>query len=419
MRRLMPAAMILALSVTGYSYAQKDFSFGTNLLVDNNIFRNYAQQGDVVFMPYADLGYQLTLNDMDNLFFGYGGNFYLFNQLSYRDFSVHRFGVDYNHLWPESRSLIAAGGKVEVRINPSDYSYYNYTSGGFYLNYKTYLRENMMFLVRYNLNGRDFSEFPEFNYSEHIFQLQTNFYLPTRTTLALSSTYYYKNYTTGIQTLDSVFVAPFNSPTGELPAMSMGHGFGRGRAFLLHPDRFGEGFYRYGIREDQFPSTDQLKLGLTVGQNLAEGTGLMLAYFTRINPHNRNRFLSNLGESVLNNEELFDDHYSYIGHEGKVQLTQMLPGQSRLILLFSARQRKFSGRAAMDLEGNLLPGEESRLDRALFFEAEFRKNLALPGSPLLRDLDFTIQFGAGRNRSNDQYYNYKNAYFLMTVGKSF
>ncbi|HUU26315.1 MAG TPA: hypothetical protein VM123_00755 [archaeon] len=442
MRRSLFALLALVLSFTGYSYGQKDLRFGTNMLADDNIYRNYARKGDLIFMPYASLGYGLSSGDFNNFSFGYEGDFFLFRKLSHRDFSVHQLGADYNHLWPESKNLLALGGKVEARFNPADYKYYNYTSGGLYLNYKTYLRENVVLLAGYNLNGKNFSEFSEFNYVENIFAIQTSIFFSTKTTLRLSANYYHKNYTTGISSLDSLYVPSLIIPDteqGEAGQGGMGQGgmgqggFGNGGVgsglrwqgyWQNRPQsqqllELSEGHYWYRIREDEFPSTDQLKLGITVAQNLAEGTGLMVSYAGRINPSSHNRFLANLGESVLNNEELFDDHYSYIGHEGTVQLKQMLPAQSTLTLLFTARQRNFSGRPAMDLEGYYLPGGESRLDKAFLFEAEFAKRISLGSYPLLNDFDFTVQFGAGKNSSNDEYYNYRNTYFLFSMEKAF
>jgi hypothetical protein len=422
MRKAILAIVSLLLLATGHSFAQKDLRVGTNMLADDNIFRNYAGQSDVVFIPYASLGYGVQAWDFDNLYFGYNGEFYLFNQLSHRDFSVHQLGADYNHTWPESQTLLALGGQVETRFNPENYSYYNYTSGGFYANFKRYLKENVMFLARYNLNGKRFNEFPEFNYAEQVLALQTNIYLPTRTTLSVSSTYYHKNYTSSVESLDSTFVNGDDlSQRGPFPRM--GRGMGMGRMFWDWQDpsdpSVAEGFYIYGVRQEQFASTDQLNLGATVAQNLAEGTGLMFGYFARVNPHNRNRFLANLGESVLNNEELFDDHYSYIGHDGKLQLKQLLPGESTLTLLLSARSRKFSGRPAMDLEGNILPGGTSRLDRAVLFQAQFTKRITNGSFEMLNDFNFSVNAGAGKNSSNDEYYDYKSAWFSVAVEKAF
>jgi len=120
MRKITFAVVWLMLSVAGFSYAQKDIRVGTNMLVDDNIFRNYAGQSDVIFIPYASLGYGVEASELGNLYFGYNGEFFLFNRLSHRDFSVHQIGADYNHMWPESQSLLALGGKVETRFNPED-----------------------------------------------------------------------------------------------------------------------------------------------------------------------------------------------------------------------------------------------------------------------------------------------------------
>ncbi len=425
MRRYNLLSIILLLFSAGILPAQKEIGVGTNLLVDNNIFRNHTGQGDLVTIPYADLGYQFNSDQdsesIDAVFLGYSGQFFLFRQMSRRDFSVHRFGTDYNHLWPESRNLLALGGRIETRLNPEDYNYYNYTSGGFYLNHKRYLRENVMMLAGYNLTGKKFSEFPEFNYLENIFSLQTSIFLESRTTLRFISSYYHKNYTSSVSSLDSIFIQP---PAGlEQVRQGMGPPFGMRRWGMIHAgsegEGGGEGFYRYGWREDEFPSTDQVKLELSVAQNLAAGTGLMAGYTARFNPRNRNRFLTNLGESVLNNEELFDDHYSYTGHEGRLQLKQLLPGDSRLTLLLTARRRNFNGRPAMDLEGYYLPGGEDRRDKALLFEAEFRKRLGTGLSEMTNDLELSVGFGLAKNRSNDEYYDYNNSYFIFSLEKAF
>jgi len=203
MKRL-TALSFLLLAVTSVSLrAQTQVKVGSGMLADNNIFRNYAGQGDVVYMPYAVLGYNAQLAPNDNLYLAYDGDFYLFSELNQRDFSVHGAGADYNHLWPESRSVLSAGVRYEGRFNPEDYNYYNYSSGGFYLNFKRYLADDLLLYARYNLNGRSFSEFEEFNYAEHVGSLRLNYSLPTRTTLSFSGTYYFKDYTQMVAVLDS------------------------------------------------------------------------------------------------------------------------------------------------------------------------------------------------------------------------
>ncbi|MBW7997753.1 MAG: hypothetical protein FVQ81_14505 [Candidatus Glassbacteria bacterium] len=407
--------------------AQTQVKVGSGMLIDDNIFRNYSGQGDVIFMPYVALGYSATLTDNDNLYFAYDGDFYLFNELGHRDFSVHAIGADYNHIWPESKMLLSAGTRFEGRINPEDYSYYNYSSGGVYLNLKRYLADNLLMYARYNLNGRSFKEFPEFNYAEQVGSLRLNYSLPSRTTLSVSATYSYKDYTQAVAVLDSNYISP-DDVLDNLQGLP-GQGMGRGRGGLMSSRMQDfldqqvaanpEGFYVYRYGSEKFPSTSQFVLGLSVAQNLAEGTGLMLGYYGRANPSNRNRFLANIGESVLNNEELFDDHYSYVGHEGKVQLKQMLPGESMLTMLLTARTRRYSGRPALDEEGNALPSAESRLDKALVFSVLFTRRLSLGTFSMLENFQLSLQAGVGANNSNDAYYDYDSAWFSMGIEKNF
>ncbi len=422
MNRAFALALLLVLALAGGASAKTDFKVGNWMLADDNIFRNYSGAGDVVFMPYAQLGYVGSVSDFSSLRFGYSGDFYLFNEMSHRDFSVHAGDFGFSRLWPDSNTLLSVGASVESRFNPSDYSYYNYTTGGVYGSFKYYLRDDVMMLARYNLVGKKFKEFDEFNFAEQVFDLRASHFLPSRTTLSVNAAYYNKSYTSDIETLDSTFVTAedITNGTGSMgPMGGRGRGWGMGgRLEDLLPDDF-EGFYRYDVNAERFASTSQLRLGASVAQNVAEGTGLMLSYTARINPHSRNRYLTNLGESVLNNEELFDDHYSYNGHEAKVQLRQLLPGQSTLTLLFTVRSRKYSGRVAYDLEGAPIASGESRLDEALLFSAQFSRTIAAGWMGALESLDVVLQGGAGRNSSNDAYYDYKSAWLSLGVEKGF
>jgi len=427
MARLLPAMALAVILSPGAALPQMDLRVGNNFLVDDNIFRNYYGQSDMVNIPYASLGYQIAPEESSNqVYFGYNGQFYFFNELSRRDFSVHEFGIDYNYLFSNSRDRLALGGNVETRVNPAEYNYYNYTSLGLYANWKKYLREDLMLLAGYNLAGRQFSEFPEFNYVEHVFALQTSWFLPSRTTIQLSGSLYHKNYTTGIQSLDSVYVEPVQAEQVQKTAEKMQmRRRGMGGGWFMNPNMeiteiiVTEGSYWYTVQQAEFPSTDQVRLGLTVAQSLAKGTGLSFSYTARLNPHARNRYLSGLGESVLNNEELFDDHYSYNGHEGRLQVRQVLPWQSDLTAAFTLRRRFFSGRPALDEVGMLLPSGESRLDRAALFELDFTKRIPRSGNRILQGMNFSVSMGAGRNNSNDAYYNYSSLYMMIALEKTF
>ncbi len=418
MNRVFVLLVAGALALAAGASAKTDFKVGNWTLADNNVFRNFSGEGDVVFMPYAQLGYATGITEASSLRFGYSGDFYLFNEMSRRDFSVHSGDFSYNHLWPESNTLFSVGASVETRFNPSDYSYYNYTTGGVYGSFKYYLRDDLMLLARYNLVGKRFKEFTEFNFSEQVFDLRISRFLPSRTTLSMNATYYYKSYTSDVETLDSTFVTA-EDISNRMGSMGGVRGWGmRRRLEIPLPDDF-EGFFRYNVQSERFASTSQFRLGASVAQNVAEGTGLMLAYTARINPQSRNRYLTSLGESVLNNEELFDDHYSYNGHEARVQLRQLLPGQSTLTLRFTVRSRKYSGRPAYDLVGNPVASGRSRLDKAMLFSAQFSRTISTGWLGALESLDVVLQGGAGRNSSNDEYYDYKSAWLSLGVEKGF
>ena len=73
----------------------------------------------------------------------------------------------------------------------------------------------------------------------------------------------------------------------------------------------------------------------------------------------------------------------------------------------------------MDLEGSLLPGGNSRLDRAVLFQAQFTKRISNGSFEMLNDFNFSVNAGSGKNSSNDEYYDYKSAWFSVAVEKAF
>lgn len=437
MKRLCLIAISALMILNANLYAGKDIRVGTNVYLDDNIFRNYSERGDAVYVPYLNLGYGWKASDMDNLYLGYSGELFLFNEMSYRNFSIHGMSFDYNHLWPESQTLLALGGMFETRINREEYNYYDYTEGGIYAGVKRYLRENLTMIARYNLNAKSFDSFSEFNYLEQIFSAQFNWFLPSKTTISFSGRYFYKNYTSSIEYADSQFVessaqlssaSEFLSERAErIAGGRMGPGQGRGpgsgqvvggndgEVVVTDPD----GYYIYGVSTGEFESSDQIALGLSVAQNLAQNTGLKVAYEGRINPHNRNRYLANVGESVLNNEELFDDHYSYNGHEVKVQLKQILPDNSSITALVTSRTRKFSGRLALDLAGYPVGSGESRLDKAALFQLSYMRTLNFSDADWLRAYQLSVQSGYIDNSSNDEYYDYDSLWLSISLEKPF
>lgn len=140
-----------------------------------------------------------------------------------------------------------------------------------------------------------------------------------------------------------------------------------------------------------------------VAQSLGSTAGIYVEGTYRANFLDPPRFAEGTIPGV--DREFFDDHYGYEGPGGRLQFSLLLPLSVRMVLSGLIEERRYSGREALDLDGNPKGGTaEDRRDE--------RYEIGLRGE---FSRDFNRVFPAGLsaaagyvrvwNESNDDLYD--------------
>jgi len=135
----------------------------------------------------------------------------------------------------------------------------------------------------------------------------------------------------------------------------------------------------------------------------------------RVQLENGARYSYDLGElfSYSSEDDLFDDPYSYGGHEIGAALTQLLPWQITAKLGYDYLLKNYDYEA-LDLSGEPLASGDMRKDtRNIFWLSLTKKMLFIRRMQVSFDLYFL------ENDSNDPYFNYDNTVFTFGTGMSF
>ena len=104
----------------------------------------------------------------------------------------------------------------------------------------------------------------------------------------------------------------------------------------------------------------QLNARIKLAQSLGSFTGLQLALRSKVNLAGQSRFSS---DQLYNpDDDLFDDRFSYSGHEYKATIKRLASAGKIVELTARSERRNYTGRPAIDLESFLLESGETRRD---------------------------------------------------------
>ena len=340
---------------------------------DDNVLRLPEPTADVV----TDIGLNLTYHpEKTNLQISFQSNFFRYLQLSERNFSLHTIGLSsYKSFGNDAQHTFYFGSDFDLRINGEDYNYYNYNQ--FYL-YGNLLFNFQSFLLRsgYNFRYRGYSNLPELSNFRHYFFLQFNKSFATRTTLILESDLGYKS---------------FSGQSSEV-IYSTGHG----RRWTNSSTTI----------SSAGPALSHIILLSRISQSLHSKVGFFVQYKKQISLDQQSEFLNNDG--YFQDEELFDDPFSYESDQISSQLTWILPYQMT-IKLFGGKYKKeyISEQAFTSAEDSVgLGGPRSDDGSRLFISFDKKFNL---NKNWLKTITLGLNYNYLINESNSYWYNYKNS----------
>ncbi len=357
--------------------AQVSSSLEVNSAFDDNVFRSPEPTEDFISNLDIDLGYRFNNTNLQIL---YNGNFIFYRNLKERNLSLHQFGINYYRSFgKDDLHTFFIGGNGLIRIDGEEYKEYDFNQLYAYANFRFDL-ESLFLKTGYNFRYRDYSNIPELTNLRHYIFIQANKSFSTRTTFILETDLGYKAFTS--QALYSTYSDDSN------------HGPGR----QIRPSRF-------VTSSSEVPPMGQLILLGRVAQSIYEKMGVFIQYRKQISLSDQ--ITSITGEDFYQDEELFDDPFSYEGQEISTQLTWMMPWSMRLQFGGSLIEKNYvSEQAFVSIDDTVgLGGQRADDQNNLFLNFtktfNFKRNW-------MNSLMFNIYFGYTLNKSNSYWYNYSN-----------
>lgn len=389
---------------------------------DDNMFHNYTASAGA--STDFSLMYGYFPQDR-NWALNYTGSLTSFASYPDRLYSTQSLGASWAlPLGDEGTNSLTFMGVGSFRLDGADYALYDYSQALFSASLRQQLTADLPIFLSYRLRYRNYQNFGELSYLEHVTSLGSMVFFESRTSIRVQADFGFKNY------LNTTFMPSDHGISGAAPSGSAlsvngggngngggnstggggtgwgggGSNDGSGRMSIgdRGPGRGMEGSVEYLIYEE--PSTSQLSTWINIGQGITESTGLSARFLQRWNLTDRGRAFIGGAVDFIGEEELFDDPYSYESSEGTLTLTQVLPWSMKLKAGAYYLHKTYGYPASLD---NSDPAAPSRTDDRMGGWLSLSKSLA--GNWLLFDgLELTFGYVFLRNQSNTTYYDFSS-----------
>lgn len=381
--------ILISLVLSNFVYAQFSPNLEISTYYDDNLFRSPYELNDLVSDIDLKLNYQIPNS---NLHLYYNPDIILFNNYSERNFSLHGIGLSYfKDLNEEESRVFYLGAEYNKRINKSELDFYNYNQFYGYANMRFDL--NLFFLkLGYNYRYRDYMNFSDLTNSRQYIFAQINKALPSRTSIILEADLGRKSFA-GSKSLTSVY-EDYNSYT-------QGRGKGRGATGVVTDTN-----YTSVTQTFKAPSLDQFVLLARVAQSLHPKVGIYIQYRKQISLTEQTTYLNS--DAYFQDEEIFDDPFSYESDAVSSQLTWIFPWVVKFQLGASYSTKNYISEQAYTSElDSLASGGTRQDDRSLLYlnlskSINFNKNW-------LNAVTLNFNYHYARNESNSYWYDYKNS----------
>jgi Surface lipoprotein assembly modifier len=369
----MSLMLIFCSFVNGSSYGQFSVAGSLSTMYDDNVNNDYSQVADRIGLLSLDLEHSWE-SEREEFGINYVGSLNYFSEAVERTFTYHSAGLSYERfLDDEGASKLSLGTSYSLRFDRGQYTFYDHGQFSMSGSLLQSFAERFRGQFSYAFKSLQFSDLPDFNYTEHYGAVRLTTFLPSKTTIIVDGSLGVKTYATSNEPA---------APTGQMQ--------GRGK--------------REG--DPSAPGITQMKGFVRIGQSIVEGTGLSFAAAYQVNLDKESRYLSS-DYGAVSDDELFDDHYAYEGFSSNLMLTQILFQNMTLRLSIDQQHRNYSGRAAYDLNGSLIADNRTDIRRSLAFQAEYEFTSS--------GFSLAVAFDYIRNDSNDMFYQYTNNAFTMAL----
>lgn len=374
-RKLLSLLFIPVFLLAGILQAQFTKNLEISSYYDDNLFRSPLPVGDL--LTDVSIGFNYKPDD-SNINYYYNGSWFLYQDNALRNFSSHGIGLDYfTSFGKDDKHNFYFGADGSLRLNGEDYNYYDYNQLFAYTNLRFDL-EGFFIKGGYNFRYRSYTNLPDLTNYQNVVFLQANKSFDTRTTLILEADLGHKSFAG----------QDFLSATS-----SGGHGQGRMSASAA-------------TTISEIPSLSQTVLLARITQSLHDKIGLFVQYRQQFSLTDETDFVN--ADGYYQDEELFDDPFSYESKSYSTQLTWVLPWSMKIKVGGALLSKNYISEQAFTAAEDTLGLGGIRLDDRSNYYINFSKALFI-NRPWVKSLHFNLDYNYIRNESNSFWYEYKNA----------
>lgn len=386
---LLLTAPLVSSGIAGQTAAR----LGIELSYDGNAYRTSDPVSDYITRTSLYLARDFDHGRIDGRFF-YGADLNLSAEETDRRSHEHHIGFSATRELTGDGEFVNIGGTFSISRHAEEFDLTNYKQGVGFFSVKVRSHDERIIQLGGRLRYRSYAELPDFTHTEGLFYGRVSFFRTSKTSIILYGSLGLKGYATN----------------GEVEEASGGGSHGHGR---------GMGSGGAGISsEDASSLVDQMIGRITLGQSLTTTTGVSLSYLRRFSVYSGSHPVYPLGGIWYEqpDDELFNDPYSYEGHDVRAVVTRLLPlnSSARIGYEFSARDYRFE---ALDLEGNPLPDPQQREDSRHLAWLNLSKTFITGSTP--GDIRTFFDYTYIDNRSNDPYFDYTDSVYSFGVDMSF
>jgi hypothetical protein len=396
--------------IVTYVSGQFSSSIEVSTLYDNNVFRSPYQYEDLLTDFDVDVSYQFSRVNLDIY---YNPEFIIYRDYSDRNFSMHSVGINYaKEFGTEEQHTFFLGGNYLMRLNGSSYeSYdfnqlYTFTSIRFDLNW-IFLKTGYNFRYRYYLDA----DYANLNNYRHNLFAQINKSFPSRTSLIVEVNLGKKSFE-GIRSYTIYESYKYNPPADGGDGDGGGKGpDGRGGNYLVNISSL-TSTTAAEVTTVEPPDLNQLVLITRIAQSIMPRMGIYLQYRRQTSLTDQTSYLN--ADAYFQDEELFDDPFSYQSEDLSSQLSWMLPASVKLQIGGGMTSKEYISEQAFisELDSTGLGGFRS--DDVTFIHFSISKAFKFKKS-WLYSLVLSVNYNYQRNESNSFWYNYKNSFYSFGI----
>ena len=382
-----PLLLLINFLVPMKSVAQVSGEVNYSLLYTDNPFRNNSGQEEVVNFVQPTI----TFKPFQSEFYaGYSFGYSMFKNLSDRTYYYNSAELNYAFRLDADTSEdenVFMGASYIKASNTSSDNYYSYNAYSAFANGKFFLTDNLLLSAGYGLSGKSYPALYDLSYFINSGFTRLSLFLETKTSLFLELQLGNKAYS----------IEDPSAPVIPVDMQGQMGGMGKGRL---------------GGQQNKYITTNvmQLRIMPKISQALFQGVGANVHYMWQKNL-DRNSAISLSEFMYSDDEDLWDDPYSFEANEIGSELTIKLPWTSTLKLSAEQSYRNYSEDLAET--GTVNQRKDTRTELWFGLSKEFTE------LPLISTFEAGIEFMRIMNKSNEPTFGYNNNIAMFRIGIGF